>query len=411
MADENQTTTTTAIAMAFSGITPETVQQLLALLERGQSVAVSELSEIQPLLLPPQATSDDIAALTERKEQYVQKLAKCKMVYEKMSAKRKAFTDPIKERLMQIMTFENAIDPNKKDNDYARARRVIEDFDQQVLNYTKMQQQRAELEKKRAQYKIDLRTSVEKRLLEMMTGQEKNLTEGMVRWELSITLDNIAQKETSLRNATLALNPKRYEECFNTNFPMSPMLTADEHKALIEGFKKEFTYEAYNEKYLQMAAPIKNEYLAKLPDLKDRLEKEKGDAEAEKKRKEELDAQSKAKMAAIEAESAAKREAIEQNRDMAEMEAEFIQQGSTQDLPDQASKKVASFENDAMWLQPFLQVVSHVAISKPKSIRNSKGEYIPEIQKWLTAFESCHGGKTIPGLKMEDSAKTIIRKK
>lgn len=403
-------TTTTAVAMTFS-VTTERVQELLDFLQRGQAAAVTELNTIQPLVLPPQPTAEEIARLTATKETYVLSLSKCKKVHEKMMEKRKAFTDPIKEKIAQIMTFENALDPTKDNNNYAKARKVIEDFDNQILAYTKAQQALAETEKKRAQYKIDLRTAVEKRLLEMMTGQEKTLTQGMIGWEGTLTLENIIQKETQLKAAPLELKRERYDACFHTDFNASNIMKPEDIKVFIEGLKTDFTYDAYNEKYKQMAAPIKNAYLAKLPDIKTRLEKIKGDAAAEAERKKELEEQQKTAIASIDLAAAEKTEEIDNRKDMAVMETEFIQQGTTADLPSQASKKVASFENENLWLQPLLQVIAHVATNGKMKVKNTKGEWVPEIQKWLTAFESCHQGKVIPGLKMEDAAKTTIRAK
>lgn len=403
-------TTTTAVSIGFS-ITPESVQQLLEFLERGQNVAVSELANVQPLELPAQPSPEDVASLTVQKEVYVQILAKCKMVYDKMTAKRKAFTDPIKDKIGMIMAFENRLDPTKDNNDYAKARKVIENFNQQVLQYTKQQEAKAEREKKRTQYKVDLRTAVEKRLLEMMTGKEKNLTDGMIKWEAGLALENIAEREASLRKAPLDLKQESYDACFNTDFPLSNLFTPEEIRYFIQGLKKELTYAKYNEDHQKMAAVIKNMYLAKLPDIKANLEKIKGDAEAEKKRKDELAEQSKTQLASIDAVAVTKREEIDHRQEMGHMDAEFQEQGTTADLPGQNTRKIASFESDSLWLKPFLEVVAHVAISKAKSIRNPKGEYIASIAWWLKEFESCHQGKVIAGLKMTDEAKTVIKAK
>jgi hypothetical protein len=407
----SDTTNTTTVSPVFS-ITPETVTQLLTYLQQGQAVAVAELQQIQPLNLPAQPTPEDIIKLQQQKEVIVGRLSKVKLVYDKMLAKRKAFTDPIKEKISQIMSFENAIDYNKDNNEYAKARKIIEDFDQAILEYTKREKEKAELEKRKTQYKADLRAAVERRLLEMMTGQEKTTTTMMINWESGLTLENIAQKESTLKAAKLELKKEKYDECFNTNFTMNThLLSAEDTKLFIEALKTSLTYEHYNEQYLQMAGPIKNEYLAKIPSVKEKLEKIKGNAEAEKKRKADLATQQTEALASIDKQAEVKAEDIENKKDLAHMESEFVQQGTTGELPSQASKKVASFENDAMWLQPLLLVISHVAINGSVKIKNAKGEYAPEIAKWLKAFESCHGGKVIPGLKMEDEAKTTIRAK
>jgi hypothetical protein len=400
-------TTTTDISTVFS-ITPESAQELLTFLQQGQNVAVQELNQIQPIVFDATKLSE----LQEVKEEYVAKLSKSKLVYEKMMSRRKEFTDPIKEKLTQIMQFENALDPTKDNNDYAKARKVIEQFDRDVLIYNKQQTEKADLEKRKTQYRVDIRTNVEKKLLEMMTGQEKGITTAMINWEAGLALDNIDAKEASLKNAKLGLSKEKYDGCFHTNFQMNVhLMTETETKEFIEGLKKEFTYEVYNEKYLQMAAPIKNAYLAKIPDIKANLEKIKGDADAEAKRKSDLAEQTKTSIASIDQQATSKLEEIEHKQEMGHLEAEFVQQGTTADLPNQASKLVAVFENEAMWLKPLLEVISHVAINGKFKLKNAKGEFVPEIQKWLTTFESCHGGKVIAGLRMDDTAKTIIKAK
>ena len=91
------------------------------------------------------------------------------------------------------------------------------------------------------------------------------------------------------------------------------------------------------------------------------------------------------------------------------MEGDFTAQAMTADIDAGPSKKVFSFENDAMWLPAFLQVVSKCAIHPKFKGIMAKDGYVPEVKKWMD-FYSANVGEPLKGLKTDQVAKTIVKK-
>ncbi len=408
MPDTTQQPTTTAIVPSLS-ITPEMIRDLVGYLQKGHEVAVSNLKLIQSIPFDPNNT--DVGK--KEREAVADTLAKAKKIYDAMSTRRKVLTDPIKSVIEQIMSYENDINYNSKtNNEFHRARAVLEAYDQQVLDAKKVAEVQAEFNRKVAVYKAELKAAVQRRLLEMMTGQEKNLRQGMINWEGSLTVENIDQKEKSLRDANLKLNPEKYNACFHTDFPMNThLLSKEDTVKLIESFKAEFTYEKTNEEYMLMAGPIKNEYLAKLPDVKEKLIKSAGDAKAEEQRKLELKKQEQVELDKINQQALAKGDEITNQAELSKMEASFVMQGTLSDSEAGPSKKVASFTDDKAWLAPLLNVIGQCALHPkfPGIFKKSGGEYIDAVGWWMKFFGQYCPDKDVKGITLTDVAKTIVK--
>ena len=190
------------------------------------------------------------------------------------------------------------------------------------------------------------------------------------------------------------------------------MTPEQEDEYLVE-LKAEFTYPDYNAKFQQIVAPIKNEYLAKIPQIKERLQQQaKADA-AEKERlkkenEERIDREKAQALAAAAKKDQEAKQSIEDEKDLGNMNADFTAQAMMSDVETGPSKTVFVFENDAAWLQPFLQVVSKCAVH-PKFKFKVKGVYVPEIDKFMK-FYSQYVGEPLKGLKAEQVAKTIVKK-
>lgn len=404
---EQPTTTLPALSQP---ITAESVQQLATRLEQGRNVAVVELQKIKDI---PFDINDPEVGKPER-DLYNDKLVKAKAVYEKMYQIRKPFTDKLDEIRSAILAYENEINYQSKNmNEYNRARAVIEAYDQKVLDAAKHAEKVAEFNKRVATYKADLRAAVQRALLGLMTSQEKTLRQGMINWEAALTLDDIEAKAEGLKKVQLKLNKDKYDACFHTNFDMNTqLLSQQDTEKYIQSLKSEFTYEHYNEQYIKMAAPIKSEYIGKIPDIKAKLQQIKDDKDAAEQRQKELQQQSQQVVREVEQKSVQKLNDIENEKELAGMEAEFQRQGSTQDLQAGPSKKIASFSDDKSWLSPFLAAIGHVACHpKFPGITKKSGEYIDAIDWWLKQFAQYCSDKTVGGLTFEEKAKTAIRKK
>ena len=343
-------------------------------------------------------------------------LSDAKMLYDQMSAKRKAFTDPIRKAIEEIMLYENAINyTTDKSNKYNRARKVLEDYNQQKLEATRKAEYEAKLVADQLKYKARYKANVMQQLNDMLTGVHKNLLSGMAEWEKGLTLETIVVKEEGLKKSNPTLKQDHYNGCFR-RWGQEPfvMNEKEEDNYLLE-LKKEFTYEMYNEKFQLIVAPLKNEYLAKIPDIRAKLEEiakatQAKKEEMEKKRLADLEAARLQSFKVVEEQKALQDQAIKDEKDLGTMEADFTQQALTSDLEAGPTEKVASFTNDKLWLKPFAAVIGKVSLSpKFKGIMDSKGFPRKEVQWWLDQYGSLVG-EPIEGITLTEVAKTAIRK-
>lgn len=385
-------------------ITPETVAALGVFLQKRRDAAVADLQEIK--------TIDNDGQYAEAEET----LSNAKRLYDQMVAKRKAFTDPIKEALSQIMAYENEINYTAKtDNEYNRARRVLEDYNQKKIEAKKVAEHEAWVRSEQIKYKAEFRAQVQQQLADMLAGKNRTVLYGMAEWEKALTLENIDANEAKIRNQNPTLKQADYDGCFRRwgNRPdVMAQATEDEY---LEELKKELTYAVYNERFQQIVAPIKNEYLAKIPAIKESLKKiaeaKEADKAALKKAAEVKREQEKNEALRLAAEKEkAETQAIQDTKDMGIMEGDFTAQAMTADIDAGPSKKVFYFANDKVWLKPFLQVVAKCAGHPEFKGIMAKDGYVTEVKKWMD-FYSSKVGEPMDGLKSDDVAKTIVRKK
>lgn len=145
-------------------ITPESVQKLVDFLSKRRDVAVSELNQITVIETDAQATEVNDT------------LATAKQLYDLMSAKRKAFTDPIKAAIEQIMTYENEINYTaKSENAYNRARAVLDAYNQKKIKDAELKQYEAQLRADQLKYKAEFRAKVQEQLQDMLSGKHRTV--------------------------------------------------------------------------------------------------------------------------------------------------------------------------------------------------------------------------------------------
>lgn len=384
-------------------ITVESVSKLVAFLEKGRDAAVAELDAITTI-----ESDEDAAAVNDT-------LATAKKLYDAMVVKRKGLTDPIKSAIEEIMAYENAINYSaKSENSYTRARAVLEEWNQKKINEANKVKAEAARQGEIIKYKAEFKAQVMQQLSNFVAGKHRTALDNMAEWEKKLTLENIDAKEQQLRNSQPSLKLEDYAKNFYRWGNRKDLMTPEQEDAYLEELKVELTFDVYNAKYQELLAPLKNTYLARMPEIrkslasvaaadaanKERLQKEAMER-IERQKQDDLEKARKAQ----EAEA----QVIADQKDQGIMEGEFTTQAMTSDLDAGPSKKVFAFENDALWLTPFLQVVGKVAVSpKFKGIKAKDG-YIAEIDKWLKAYSSMVG-EPMKGLKVQDVAKTIVKK-
>lgn len=343
-------------------------------------------------------------------------LVTIKQLYDKMSAKRKLITDPIKKAIEQIMVYENAINYTAKtDNEYNRVRKLLDDFNQARIEAKKKSEAEAKLVADRMKYRADYFGKVAEVLVSMVNGKVKNVIQQMSAWETKLTLDTLDEKMKGLRNSQPTLKREYYDECFRLWGSRPDLANPTLEKQWLDEFMKELPFEKYDTKFQEAVAPIKNEYLARIEDirknLKDLAEKdEKKRQELLKKQEEDRKRKADEDMAAANAKRDEELKQIADQKEINHYEADFSQQMMTSEVEAGPSKKVARFANDKAWLNPLLKVISKVGAHPDFKGIMAKDGYVPEVKKWLD-FYSQHITEPIDGLVFDDKAKTIVRKK
>ena len=397
--DQLPTTTNSLIAA------PD-VAKLREWLQKRHDAAVSELQSITEI-------ADD-----EAYKQAEEVLATAKQLYDAMAAKRKHFTDPIKKAIEEIMQYENAINyTSKSENEYNRARKILEAYNQRKIDEKKAAEADAAYRAAVIKYQAEFRAGVQQQLTDMLAGKERTLVDRMSKWESTLTLENLALQEKNLQQSSPALKIEDYNGCFRVVKANSALMNEQQELAYLEELKKELKFEDWNNKYQEIALPIKNAYLAKLPVIRERLVEIAKAAEADAKKAEEMrkeaelrrEQEKKKSLEEAAARAEAANQQIKDEKDIRMLEGDFTQQAMTQDLDAGPSKRVASFLDDKAWLSPFLKVVSKVAAHPKFKGIVAKDEYIPEVKKWLDFYAS-QIGESMDGITFEEKAKTIVRK-
>lgn len=390
-------TTTPTIPSRVQTIT-ELFTTNLPRLEKGQAVGKEMLTELQGSKI-----TNDI-----ERETFVNRMVKIRQVYEKVKAIRMEITRPLDELKEQMMSFEREMDDTSKTNAFAQAKQIIQAYDQAKVNAAKVKEAEAEVLKQTTIYKAELNAAVGRACIEMLAGQTRNLIAGMSKWEAEMTLENFAENEKKINSDTNPqLKIEKYDACFNLNFTKK-LLNEEETKSFIEGLKLIYPYDLYNKKYVQFVAELKNDYRAKLPSIKAQLIEAKTSKEAEEKRQAEIKAKEQEALKASEDQANKEVQEVVNQKDLTTVEADFVKQGQMDGVEAGPMKKVASFVDDALWIKPFIGIVTVVAGSGI-SIKNPKGAYIPAVQWWLTKAESLN--KPVEGILLTDVAKTILKEK
>lgn len=390
---------TTAISPRLQTIT-ELFTANLPKLEQGKTFARRKLDE----LLASQITNDN------EREEFINGMVKVRQAHEKIKTEfRMPITRRIDELKEDLMSFERDSDDTSKTNDFAKAKQILQSYDQAKLEANRAKEREAERQKQITLYKADVQAAVGRACIEMLAGQQRNLIEGTSKWEAALTLENFEEGEKQLntpKEASLSLD--KYNVCFSIAFSR-PLLSEEETKVFIDSLKFVHPYDLYNKKYLQIRAEIHNALRAKMPTIKASLIEAKANKELEAKRQADIAAEREKQMKASEEQANLAVQEVVNQKDLSAVEADFQKQGVLQDVQSGPVKYEASFANDVLWLKPFLSVVQAVASTGKVAIRKANGEYSAQISWWMKAFALM--GKPVDGVVLKEQAKTILKTK
>lgn len=354
-------------------------------------------------------------------------LVKVKSTYEHVNGMRKELTDNYDNFKKTLMLIEGELDHKKgAKNDVTRIKILREGYAQVKLDKRRKEEEALEKQKIITNKLIDFKTSLIKNIeigaIEVLSTAETALS----GWSKKVDLENYDGMLENL-NYTPTLKQEVYDGWFVVNMDMAGVDGERVTEVLAE-VKAERPYEKLSKAYEVEALKKIEEWRAKMPEIKKRLE---DIAKADGKKKEELKAQLAAKQI-IEDEKAAekatklkeeKAQEIAVDASDSKLTADFVEQGGKQNIKEDKvnSKFTARFTQDN-WVRPFAEVVYNVA-SHPdfkgiyakertgeiKTDDKGRDQYIDHID-WFMKFFAQHCNANIKGLKLYADAKVQARK-
>jgi len=392
------------------------IQEFLPTASTGRDRAVAAMKAITEI------TSD------EDREKVNGLLVKVRATHEKISGLRMPTTSELDNIKKYLMTFEKDLAQDNKDNEVYRLRSLIGSYDQKKLDEKKRIEEEAAAKKIRENYKVDLVTAMRKNLSDMIIQRIQQVEDGSRDYFNATTLEDFDKRMTQFKKFKPVLKEEMWKDCFQVKYDIK-FITIVEWSDLLNGMMKEEPYEKWNDIVVKEVIPRMNDWLGRIPELKEKLEakeKAKGDAaktaalEAENKKKE--DEEQKIRQAEIDKKKKESEDQIAQTASINKVQNDFIEQAVTQQVEDTGPVKVLLKFKDEKPLKTITEMLYH-CFTNPKfpDIRkkNKDGSYkvdehgFPEYVDWvdyIVAFYAKHGDLKIGGIETKEIPKVIVRK-
>lgn len=391
------------------------VKELTTKLEKSSSACATMLQEF------PIPTSD------EEYEENKQVLVVVREQYSKMKSLREGITKQTDEFKDYLMEFERPYDTTKKDNAYAKARLVQEQYQQQKLEKTRAEQALIAKRKELDNHKVDIRAKIMESLTNNVTETIKRLDAYCTEFFRTLKFEEFDKKAEEFKRMNPKLKVETYDACFQSSFNPN-LIKPDEIIVFISEIKATETYEKWNTEVKTAVAPTLNEWRARIPEMKQKLvEIMNATAEqATKLQKEKEVAEQQAaeqRLRNIEAQAEAKKTEIHQTANMEKMGNEFSAQAGSQSLEDPGSVKlILKFTDPKTTPKALFEIMYHCFSSpefpgiqkrdgKKQLMVDDKGRpiYIEAVQWWVDFFmKNCDAN--IEGTKVFEDSKITVRK-
>lgn len=404
---------------------PELLESNLPKLIKWHNKADAALDEI------PEKINND-----EEAEDVNATLAAVRDVYKAVNEKRTEITEVTDKLKNMLMEYERPFNPQNDKSKYNEKRKVLERYQQE--KHDKIQREKAEAAKRKEaeNFKIDLRAKMLTNLSDMLAlAIQKSDTASREFFE-KCTLETFDASANTYKSMKIQLKEKLYDECFICPDDMmakaKELLAGGDFSSIVAALQAEEPYDKWNNAFVEKAAPIVNEWRAKIPDLKAELvavaeasKKSQAEADALKaKQKEEADRKAKERQDKLDQEAKEQKAKIEEEAGMNKMSNEFAAQALTQELPDAGKTKlVLKFSDPKSTPKGFMEILYHCMSHKDfpgfqkrdaktkKLVVDDKGrpEYIVPVQWWIDWFlENCNAD--ISGAIITEDAKITVRK-
>lgn len=352
-------------------------------------------------------------------------LVKVRATYDKVKGLREPITQPLDQLKKLIMEFESDLDQSK-DNEVSRLRGLIGAFNQKKIDAKKAADAEAARIKEKENHKVDLIARIKKNLSDMIIQRVKEVHAGADAFWKATTLETFDPREKQFMEFRVALKMDTYNKCFDIPFN-SNLITKEEFEALLVEVGATETYVVWDKNHSDAVVPVVNEWRAKVPEIRKRLEdlKNASDAERarlEKEQKEKDEADQKARdqqLAVMQVESD---KAIQQAADIDKTQNDFREQAMTQSIEDAGPTKLLLRFKDEKPMKAMTEILYH-CFSNPKFpsiIKKNKDktnkidehgfpEYVEGVDWWIKFFVA-NCDVNIQGIEIKEISKVVVRK-
>lgn len=374
------------------------VQKTLENTKKYETVTEENLEDVKALIVPVRTTKEKMETLRQSVTRQMDALKEFMMIPEK-----------------EVKAEEE------------RLRAGVAKVEQEKIKRNAAQQAEAEKIKRRDQTKADIIAKIKINVTDVIINRCRTVDGESQKFFNEIAdIATFDKKAATYKGAKWRMKPEEYESCFVVPYDQSA-ITKEEVKVLVDALKEDMTYEKVNAMYLEKAGPIFNNWISKIPQLREEWVNKFKAGEEERKR---LDEESKRKQ---EEESKRQEEylkeqqdnmkvAVETEQKLANIEADFREQGTVQELEKTGpKKKVIKFTTDKP-VAELAEIIYHCFMhpkfkgilkldkdKKPILDDQGRKEYVDAVNYFLDFFAS-NCDADVKNTQVFLDARVIIRK-
>jgi hypothetical protein len=378
-----------------------------------------------------QAHLDTNPQTTEEKKQWSEKanslLVAVRNTYNQIYALRKEVTDQTDKIKDFLMTFEKDIDQNAKDNLVVSMRSRIGAYNQEILDANKKAAEEAARQKEKENHKVEISVRIKKNLADMVIARLQKVHKGSNEYFSNVTLEEFDAKATQFKKFKPILKQEDYISCFATEYNRN-LLTEEEYKALMEKLSTEEPYEKWNEEVMKVVVPVLNEYIASIPDIKQKLialsnaKSEEDRARIESEQKQKAEEEENRRQEEIRKKQEEQEAEIRRKAELDKMGNEFVEQIVTQQLEEAGPVKlILRFKEDKP-VKALAEIMYHCFMhpkfpgiqkmnkqKQPMFDEHNFPVYVDGADWWISFFvKNC--SVDIEGVEIKEVSKVIVRK-
>ena len=327
--------------------------------------------------------------------------------------------DGIKEFLMQ---FEKDVKAEEE-----RLRSLIGKYNQVKLDKKREEEQKAKVQKDKENHKVDIASRFKKKLADMLIDRVRQVQEGSKK-HFEVSLEEFDDRATQFKKFKPILKKDQYDACFITDYNKS-LVSEDEYKQVVSDLQVEESYDKWNALVIDQITPKMNEWIGKIPELKQQLIdlKNATDEESRKKiadeQKAKADQEERERQEELAKQQRESDENIQREAAVDKLQNDFREQAVTQGLDDTGPTKLILKFKDDKPVKALSEIMYHcfmspkfASIIKLDKDKNPKLDEhgFPVFVDWvdsLVCFFLKNCDVNIQNIEVKEVSKVIVRAK